>query len=743
MSSVAPVQQQPVRRPEARPAISWSRVLHRVGGLVGGLLMLWIACTGIMMQLIDLKAIFTHEPQTTATQLSIQEGMYGPANYAVIQLSDFNAPTFPKGFDINQGIATVLQAAHTPQNQVGAAGVGPAAGPGGQGPGVSGGPRGGARSGGADRTAGVPGAGGFGGANARGAAPGRVSSRDGSAEGTAPAGQPRADAGGGPGGGSPGGRGGPGQQSSEDRVAAIDKVVTLTADQKNKIKAIYDANQQKAADIRASQDPDMRTKLAALRADQDGHIAALMTADQKPKYEAYLAAMPQGRGAGSGAAPGGDSGARAAGGSGGPGGSGGARTDVAASGPGNRGIGATGSVPVPGGVRGGGDGGPRTAGGPGSGGPGAGGPGGGGRQGGGGQSNAQLNPMAWVELRMINGAPVGQVMLGTRLEAFNAVTGASVTPIPPVALPQGRALPPSLRQKLKTLHRFWNRSDTPGVYVEFLAGLFLMMLIVTGLVMYFRLLGTRVRQGRRSPLWLKGGGWWRGLHRVVSVLAAAFIFCIAFSGTWIGFESSYGPIKRVFAGTPPRAAAGQQRQAGQAASGGQPGQGARPAAGGGQPGQGAGGPGGGRGRRNPIDFIIPLRDAEVQDMTATTLTAMHDLRPEEAIKAIRLRIFGQVKQGAVISTDGDTTNQYVFDADTGALDGLTEQGYPMSNFPFGVQTHENMKHFHSGAMFGVSTRVMNLLSGFSLTFLSISGLVMYFDMWRKRRRGGRTSLFWA
>jgi uncharacterized iron-regulated membrane protein len=53
-----------------------------------------------------------------------------------------------------------------------------------------------------------------------------------------------------------------------------------------------------------------------------------------------------------------------------------------------------------------------------------------------------------------------------------------------------------------------------------------------------------------------------------------------------------------------------------------------------------------------------------------------------------------------------------------------------------------MKHFHSGAMFGLSTRAMNLFAGLSLIFLSASGLYMYFDMWLKRRKGGRNNLFW-
>jgi uncharacterized iron-regulated membrane protein len=748
MGSVASAE--PVNQEQSRKRYSLNRILHRVVGLVAALLMLWIAGTGTIMQLVDLKAIFTHEPQSTPTELSMQEGMYGPNGYAVIQVSDFSAAPFPKGFDINQGVGTVLQAAHTPQNQGGGAGSGQAAGSGGQGPGPnaaanSGDPGAGRRGGGGDdgaRAAGGPGgspaAGGRGAGGTGGGRP-RGGGGDSAARAAGGPGSGSASAGGGPGAGGPeGGGGGRMQMSSDDRVAAIDKVVTLTADQKMKIKAIYDTDTKKAADLRASQDPDMRTKLMALRTDQNTHIEALLTADQKPKYDAYVASIPQGRGPGGG----GEGAALTTGspGSNGPGGArrggGGEGAALAASGPrgGSGAAGGPGTGNPGGGPRdgGNGNGSARAA----AGGPGGGGPGGGPR--GGGQGGPQFNPMAWAELRMIDGVPIGQVMMGTRLEAFNALTGQPVTPVPPVAIPQGRGLPPSLRQKLKTLHRFWNRSDTPGVYFEFLAGLILLLLLLTGLVMYFRLLGVRARQGRWSLLWLTGGGWWRGLHRVISVLAAAFILCQAFSGTWIGFESSAGPLRRALMGPAPRPAAGQQPPAGQPAVGGQP-------AAGGQPGQAAGGPGGvggGRGRRNPIDFIIPLRDAEVQDMTAVTLASMQELHPNELIKAIRLRIYGQVKQGVVISSGGDVTNQYVFNADTGAPDSLTEQGYPESNFPFGVQVHENIKHFHSGAMFGIPTRLMNLFAGFSLTFLSVSGLVMYFDMWRKRRKGGRNSLVW-
>jgi periplasmic protein CpxP/Spy len=95
-----------------------------------------------------------------------------------------------------------------------------------------------------------------------------------------------------------GGGGGRMQMTSDQRVAMVDKAVTLTDDQKVKIKAIYEADAKKRADLMAAQDPDMRNKMMAMRTDENAQIKALLTDDQKPKFDAYLASMPQGRGGG-------------------------------------------------------------------------------------------------------------------------------------------------------------------------------------------------------------------------------------------------------------------------------------------------------------------------------------------------------------------------------------------------------------------------------------------------------------
>ena len=96
------------------------------------------------------------------------------------------------------------------------------------------------------------------------------------------------------------GGGGMGRMTPEARVAAIDKAVTLTDDQKTKITAIYTADQKKMQDLRDAQDPDMMTKMQAMRADENNQIKALLTDEQKPKFDAYLASQPQRGGPGGG-----------------------------------------------------------------------------------------------------------------------------------------------------------------------------------------------------------------------------------------------------------------------------------------------------------------------------------------------------------------------------------------------------------------------------------------------------------
>jgi uncharacterized iron-regulated membrane protein len=52
------------------------------------------------------------------------------------------------------------------------------------------------------------------------------------------------------------------------------------------------------------------------------------------------------------------------------------------------------------------------------------------------------------------------------------------------------------------------------------------------------------------------------------------------------------------------------------------------------------------------------------------------------------------------------------------------------------------KHLHSGETFGPVGAVISILSGFALMFFAVSGLWMYWQMWRRRVAGNRREIFW-
>jgi hypothetical protein len=100
------------------------------------------------------------------------------------------------------------------------------------------------------------------------------------------------------------GGGGRAMMTPDQQLEALDKAVTLTADQKPQIKTILELDAKKRADLMSAQDPDMRAKMMAMRTDEQTKIKAILTDDQKVKYDAYLASMPRrGGGGGQGGPP--------------------------------------------------------------------------------------------------------------------------------------------------------------------------------------------------------------------------------------------------------------------------------------------------------------------------------------------------------------------------------------------------------------------------------------------------------
>jgi uncharacterized iron-regulated membrane protein len=108
---------------------------------------------------------------------------------------------------------------------------------------------------------------------------------------------------------------------------------------------------------------------------------------------------------------------------------------------------------------------------------------------------------------------------------------------------------------------------------------------------------------------------------------------------------------------------------------------------------------------------------------------------------LRLRYFAGYAQGIVVVADRDTT-QLVYNTATGTEMGLSEKGYPEMGFPFGWEWNQRLKRIHRGDIIGMSGRWIVTISALALVYLSISGLVLYYQAWKRRTRSGRRSLLW-
>ena len=266
----------------------------------------------------------------------------------------------------------------------------------------------------------------------------------------------------------------------------------------------------------------------------------------------------------------------------------------------------------------------------------------------------------------------------------------------------GQGQPIALHTTFKTWHRLQNIGNWFAIFNAIVAvGLFGM--IVTGLVLYFQLLRARNRAGLKGLFW-SAGGWWRSLHRGISIVAALFLLIVSASGTLLALDAFGLGLYQIthkdagrYARFPPGAV---------------------------------------------DDFSSPLSDEKLPAMLRTTLSAARETRGASPIKAIRLRYFNGIPQGILIAGTGDNTSQLIYNADTGKPMGITEPGYPKTHYHLGWSEHEIVKKIHRGDFFGLPGRFMDLFAGLSLIFLCVSGLVMYVDLLRRRRRGGRTALFW-
>lgn len=316
------------------------------------------------------------------------------------------------------------------------------------------------------------------------------------------------------------------------------------------------------------------------------------------------------------------------------------------------------------------------------------------------QAAAGAVPLRYVELRMVDGRAVGVAQLDgpararqRPLLAFDPATGA---PLPLPAL-SGKNEEPrdALRVQVKSLHRMTTFGNG-ALWINIVIGPALIALIVTGVWVYVRQYRARARMGRKALFW-QAQDWWRTLHRAFSVACALFLLVLALSGTWLAVESLVFGMR-------------MDTQMAQR-------------------------------KASIVDGFGTISADDTAPWAKTTLAAYGAEHPGALPRLLRLRTYGGYGQGVVVSGESDA-GQLVYNARTGAAMTETEPGYPPVNFPFGWQAHQWAKQVHNGSLIGLTGRWISLICGLCILYLSVSGIVMYARLWRRRAGNGKRALFW-
>jgi uncharacterized iron-regulated membrane protein len=321
---------------------------------------------------------------------------------------------------------------------------------------------------------------------------------------------------------------------------------------------------------------------------------------------------------------------------------------------------------------------------------------------------ASLGTMAYasVDLRMVGDTARLEFAeaSGERdtMRRFYAETAAPMTQ--QVADGDTGARPPDNVIKRTTL-KAWHRGNIigmPGQVLGLLVGLSLIVLVVTGVVLYFKLWAARRKAGRPEFFWSAKESLWRRLHRWIAIVAAAFIFNIAVSGSIL----AYGEIQlNIFL----------QHHIGAAP----------------YP------------RPTPMPTVseAPLPH-DVNAMLQTTYRAGRVYSPNGRITALQLVVRNGIPKG-LVTLGGIRPRILAFDARGGAEISDWSTGGVQVGQGYFADWHQALKRFHRGDILGsFAARYVDLAAGLALLYLVVSSFFIYFDMKKRRRQTGRTNWFW-
>ncbi|HTP38772.1 MAG TPA: PepSY-associated TM helix domain-containing protein [Steroidobacteraceae bacterium] len=159
--------------------------------------------------------------------------------------------------------------------------------------------------------------------------------------------------------------------------------------------------------------------------------------------------------------------------------------------------------------------------------------------------------------------------------------------------------------------------------------------------------------------------------------------------------------------------------------------------------------GGGPGAR-PLgrtgDIALPARG--MGERLAAIASAARALAPDAPLTSIELRSEPDGLRG-VVAIGGASPRTLTFDPDGPRLLGSSSAVASLANPPArnvpgsGQAIHNAIKSWHRGNVVGTWGVAVAIFTGLCALVLALSGVWMYFSLWRRRARAGRRAFFWS
>ena len=124
-------------------------------------------------------------------------------------------------------------------------------------------------------------------------------------------------------------------------------------------------------------------------------------------------------------------------------------------------------------------------------------------------------------------------------------------------------------------------------------------------------------------------------------------------------------------------------------------------------------------------------NSEYAVLLSRTLEAARVRAPGQPVASVELRLGGEEPQG-VVTLPGEPGRQITVDARDGKI--TKDEKHEAESL---------ILRIHSGEILGEPGVVLGVLWGLALVALSVTGLVVYLDMYTRRRKArGKTGIFW-